>query len=791
MKRWLSILAGIVCTTLVLIGCGRTAGQMEPESSERQTEGLDEDSLTKEDFEKEFRAKESFDPLEEVWAQTEELAKASRNWSVVAFYDNILAGEQGFSPLFGCKTKVDYPKVYAMGIYVPDIGDADYQTLLTWFDVNTKESGIFPCESFHAAEGCSYYFVDFDCSGEQKKVFYLEFGEGKENRLYAITLGENGGFLEQTDLWPIFKEKTNLSSTPNAFGGKFFCEGEGYDFLYHTEKELFHITKDGDVISASDFLGEGDYQFTLVSRSGKNIFLASDNKDRTNIYFTFEENGIRELHREKADYQEGLFVNPYGELYSIQKGIQLVCRDLGAGKNETCYIGNTDSFADLVALVQNDKGEVLCIKEENIGSYSANVYLPVGIERAVTIQLYSDTLLGSIEQSAVTEYQRRHPGVKIQVQESTYEERENDWVKISSDLAKEEGPDILLLSRERMMGLAQDGILKNLAEVIPEDIQKEIFTGVWEYGVVDETLYGLTFTGQPNAYFVSDEIWEEDYWSLQDVVKLLQQKEAEGKPYTAFCNDWDYEPGLSARAMLGVLLGDIADSPFMNVQEGTCSFDSAAFIELLELCKAYDPHAEEATNVHISENMKMEIYMCVRDGELLTYNCIINKNLEGFSEAMQKLGERFHPVGYPSESGAGFYFDCYKTACVRQGVENEDVIFDFLRTLYSPEFQESVSSVRKDLLRRGVKKMDDDGQYYFNQSGSRVYVPLATKENGETYLEEYIAFCDKCRYRTKEWEKVEEIIDEEVDAYFYGDKSAEAVAAIIQSRVTLYLAEQI
>jgi multiple sugar transport system substrate-binding protein len=35
-----------------------------------------------------------------------------------------------------------------------------------------------------------------------------------------------------------------------------------------------------------------------------------------------------------------------------------------------------------------------------------------------------------------------------------------------------------------------------------------------------------------------------------------------------------------------------------------------------------------------------------------------------------------------------------------------------------------------------------------------------------------------------------DIVDEEVQAFFSGDKSAEAVAAIIQNRVEIYLGEQ-
>ena len=66
---------------------------------------------------------------------------------------------------------------------------------------------------------------------------------------------------------------------------------------------------------------------------------------------------------------------------------------------------------------------------------------------------------------------------------------------------------------------------------------------------------------------------------------------------------------------------------------------------------------------------------------------------------------------------------------------------------------------------------------------------IDAKPDGTSYLPEYLTFMDSCRISTGITEPIEEIILEEADAFFAGDKDARTVAGIIQSLVQLYLNE--
>ena len=67
---------------------------------------------------------------------------------------------------------------------------------------------------------------------------------------------------------------------------------------------------------------------------------------------------------------------------------------------------------------------------------------------------------------------------------------------------------------------------------------------------------------------------------------------------------------------------------------------------------------------------------------------------------------------------------------------------------------------------------------------------LEVKENGETYLEEYLLFLDSCAPLPRSYEAIETIVLDEVELFFSGTYTAEQAAKNIDSRVQLYLDER-
>ena len=73
----------------------------------------------------------------------------------------------------------------------------------------------------------------------------------------------------------------------------------------------------------------------------------------------------------------------------------------------------------------------------------------------------------------------------------------------------------------------------------------------------------------------------------------------------------------------------------------------------------------------------------------------------------------------------------------------------------------------------------------FSVSGESIVLPNMTKEQVNKFID-FVGSIEKCAYYD---EDIQAIISEETASFFAGQKSAEEVARVIQSRVEIYVNE--
>lgn len=146
--------------------------------------------------------------------------------------------------------------------------------------------------------------------------------------------------------------------------------------------------------------------------------------------------------------------------------------------------------------------------------------------------------------------------------------------------------------------------------------------------------------------------------------------------------------GYSSEKLLSLLANmsiGAGKSSLVDEKAGKCYFDTEEFVELLEFCKKY---GMEPGSVSGEEEM---IHPCFGD-------------LASFSMMMAELGEGYHCVGYPVDSGSGGFVECLFLVGVNDRTENKEIVSDFLQSLLSDRKQSmsGCASVRKDVLCSGV-----------------------------------------------------------------------------------------
>ncbi|MDE6675669.1 MAG: hypothetical protein K2K19_12825 [Acetatifactor sp.] len=271
--------------------------------------------------------------------------------------------------------------------------------------------------------------------------------------------------------------------------------------------------------------------------------------------------------------------------------------------------------------------------------------------------------------------------------------------------------------------------------------------------------------------------WPGDTWTLSEAAALWRQRKGQGA--------WRFMPlRWSQDEMLEYLvLSDMSNSPFVDWESGTCDFESDLFRQVLEMIG--ERPVLEHTNLDIDE--EYETAQQVMEGVYLADERSVH-DIVSYTNVMDYYGGSVRFVGFPTESGNGNMLRCYGFLVVNAQTEHWEEVVDFLRYMYSKEFQSQNPRylLRKDVLRENmIPNGADEKSETFTLTGDMV--PL--KRDGSSYIEDYIAFMDSCRAETRNTEAIENIIREETGAYFQNIQNLDNTVRIIQNRVQLYLNE--
>ena len=97
--------------------------------------------------------------------------------------------------------------------------------------------------------------------------------------------------------------------------------------------------------------------------------------------------------------------------------------------------------------------------------------------------------------------------------------------------------------------------------------------------------------------------------------------------------------------------------------------------------------------------------------------------------------------------------------------------------------------MREDVFRSRVIEHTEFGKGAIYMDAAGGYRELGSKPDGSSYLPEYLDILEKGADLPVWNIRIGGVILEEAETFFNGDKTAEAVAEVIQNRVQLYLNE--
>lgn len=348
--------------------------------------------------------------------------------------------------------------------------------------------------------------------------------------------------------------------------------------------------------------------------------------------------------------------------------------------------------------------------------------------------------------------------------------------RIMAELVAGKGPELMVVSESDLQLMAEKGLLMDISSMIPGETKSQMFSSILQLGTLEDTLYAIPQEIIYSTLLVSNQVWNKDTWTPEDVVKILENNQLSDSPFLLF-----NRRATAHELLFNLFLGNLSESPFLDFEGGICYFDSEEFVHLLELSKQYGTPA--FTTMDSAERQSM-----LTNGEIVARDACFYDALSDYSNAMNSCGEDFHIVGYP---GTGSKVSSPSYLVVNARASQYQAIKQYITFLLSYENQYTLSNpIRKDVFENRLTKDSFTGMYYMPISvDNSVSITIQPKPDGSSYLDEYLLFLDSTVAYRNPYPAISRIIGDELASYLDNNKTAKEAASIIQNRVQLYLDE--
>jgi len=799
----------------LLAGCGQTTDSVSGEASETRPSAAATESGNEEiplymtddnagdpsaQRVSVLEGRSAYDLLSDPWQPPRKATPAALWWNQTAYVEDLLQDPQDMtsSNKFRAVEGKDY---YILAVY--DSFDEEQEKwtglyYLNQIDGDTLQTRCHQLYLEEAQENGPYVITSLDIA-EGSPILFMARQDPQSRQIleYRAVWFDSEGHVESSlDLLPALREAGLYREDEYFWNNAAKWDSRGYYCVRGAgdEQEYAVLDKEGQLVTIVDPQQDmGEVMVNLYHDSqGRCIWETVSFKDLCNVFWGVQEGEQKKLCESSYQNVGSRYVNAYGDLYYIQNN-NLVRWDASTGSCETLYVGGSNAFGECRELLQDSSGAILLFYDDGIRDYLFRI-ANEDIER-IKLTLANYGFMDYYSRGYVSEFCRLHPNIRIDIQDSSWEERENDWARVQTDLAAGNGPDLLIADLAHLAVLQEKGALTELSQVLDQKAREQIFPGALEAGRIDDGLYGIAYAAAPSTLIVAEEVWGEDTWTWEDMVSLLEQRETAGDPVQYVLNPLAGNTQSGFYLLNYVFLSDLEHCSLLDLEAGKAYFDTEEFCHLLEVCRRYAQKEENGgSSIYSMEDRVAEECEMLKNGEILCYDPDTISGFRWFSMIMASLGEGYNLVGYPTEGDSGNGLYCYGCVAVNSATEYPELAAEFVNYIVSRKAQESSDvPVRRDIYTDRVSEHVDykrpDGKPIVFLRIAQGAMEIPGKPDGSSYLPEYLEYMESCRTSSDAANPIRDILQEETEAFFAGDKDAQTVAGIIQSRVQLYLNE--
>lgn len=682
--------------------------------------------------------------------------------------------------IFVLATVVDY------GDFVlPDYNDPD-------FDYEN-----FDYEAMEEAAVTKYFLHVLDSEGNA-------IAENELEELIALSeeVSEDGGYMGISCIFPLGNDKVGVGTDTN--------DGQ----------KVLVFDKDGKESGSID-LGEDEYLYSYGMTSDGRIAFNSYDSDGNSIKFIDPETMSVSSDKIKMDINVGIDTISQGTgdyILYIKTYTDLLGLKADGTTDELINWVNSDlSGNQITSVIPVENEEFIALEQNWNKNNNTNTFYRLTkrdaseIENVQIINMvvsYTDDEI----MNEIKEFNKTNGDYRINVDDyGNYYEWDEESQKqtntpekqLKKDISEGKTFDLIFMPDGEGLysNLSNKDALVDLYSFLEKDTElskDDILPIVLEAGEYNGKLTSLTPSFSLDTLACKTKYFDKENWTINDLietynklpdgVKLLQRENTKLNVFNTF------------------LYGS---SDFIDYKNATCNFNSPDFIQILEFCNQFDNEGEgDSIDWENISDEELQAYWDESDNALRRDKALLgNVYFSDFREYARavyaEFGDDITLVGYPTANGTGVRMQPSASFAIMKNSDHQEICWNLIKKFFTDEYQESDQLYSIPAKKKAFgKKLDDTMKkpYYIDDDGTKheyedmayyggeeIEIPPLTKAERDK-LEQFIL---NTKINVSSYSReIYDIIMEEVEAYFKGDKSAEKTAEAIQNRISILISEQ-
>lgn len=628
----------------------------------------------------------------------------------------------------------------------------------------------------------NYYIRVLNADGSEASTNQIVLGEEEYLNTYSCTVDAEGNLITSQD----------TSLVVIGTDGSTLFKIAGSDDMYI---ERIVTLKDGTV--AATTWGENGMQLLPVDLEGKKFGEALPlPREAYNLY---SGGGDYDLY-----YNSG--INLYGYDAATGEGTKLLnWMDCDIDGNDMNGISFGSDGRILVVLNHWSYSRYSDEQSRNTGEIAVVSKVPYeSVPQKTVLTLATQYISGSGTSQSIIKFNRNNDKYRISVKDYSEYNTEDDYsaglTKLTTEILAGNLPDMLLLNGNLPYEqYAAKGILEDLYPFIDSDSEisrEDFFPTVMAALEVDGKLcqaassFGIQAVMGPKSV-----VGDTPGWTYEQYNAALDQMPEGCSGFSRY---------MTRDNMLQTLLAADTDY-YVNWTTGECKFDSPEFIALLNFAASFpadypddDEWVDDRTLLAEGKQMLTTAYISSFDDIL-------------YNDVYFGAGNSTY-IGYPTNEGVGNLLNINSGIAITKNCADKDGAWQFVRTFLTEKGQDDMQNYNMPtnikLFDRYLEyemtqeyEKDADGNYLLDENGERIPISRGGwgMPDGTVYeiyaisqeqADQLRALINSTTKLANYNDSIFDIVNEQAQAFFAGQKSAEEVARLIQSKANIYVNEQ-